>query len=125
MIYFGRNYIKDLKVSTASGWGGPLPLLQTSRGKEPFSRRGGMPKKERVIVSGRTLAPSNKGLRCRRSGIPIIEGYNRRAQSSALFGSLFLDNPGWDSRWFHRPGAPLPAFRSWEPCPDRTFGDYL
>ena len=28
---------------------GPLPVLQTFRGKEPFSRRGGLPK-ERVIV---------------------------------------------------------------------------
>jgi hypothetical protein len=40
MIYFGEELHQVFKVSTASAWGGPLPVLQTFRGKEPFSRRG-------------------------------------------------------------------------------------
>jgi hypothetical protein len=36
--------------SRTQGWGcGPLPVLQTFRGKEPFSRHSGF-QKERVIV---------------------------------------------------------------------------
>jgi hypothetical protein len=42
------------------GWGGPLPVLLTLRGKEPFSRRGlfrtrfasGMPDPKRLCVDG-------------------------------------------------------------------------
>jgi hypothetical protein len=39
MIYFGEELHQGFKVSTASAWGGPLPVLQTFRGKKPFSRR--------------------------------------------------------------------------------------
>ena len=52
------------------------------------------------------------------------ETINRRARfrTSARFGSSFLDNPGWDSRWFHRPVAGLPGFSPEEPYPAQTSG---
>jgi hypothetical protein len=34
--------------------------------------------------------------------------------TSARVGSSFLDNPGWDYRWFHRAGAGPLGFHSWE-----------
>jgi hypothetical protein len=40
------------------------------------------------------------------------------------FRVIVSDNPGWDSRWFNRPGAPLLGFRSWASGPGRTFGDF-
>ena len=35
--------------------------------------------------------------------------------TSRRLGSSFLDNPGWDSHWFHHPEAALPGFPSWDP----------
>ena len=38
-----RIVVPPAKLSRTQSWVGPLPVLQTFRGKEPFSRRGGLP----------------------------------------------------------------------------------
>src|SRR4030095_4376558 len=45
-------------------------------------------------------------------------------RTSPRLGSSFLDNPGWNSRWFHRPGAGLLGSSSLALDPGQTFGDY-
>jgi hypothetical protein len=44
---------------------------------------------------------------------------------SPQFGSSFLNNPGWNSRWFHRPEAARPGFSLGELGPGRTSEDSL
>ena len=51
---------------------------------------------------------------------PIIEEHIR---TSPRLGSSFLDNPGLNSRWFHRPQTALLGFGPVGLCPDQTFGD--
>ena len=62
---------------------GPLPVLQTLRDKEPFSRRGGF-RKERVIVPGPGV------------GTALIEvfwfrraGFSHSSTASTVFGCSF------------------------------------
>ena len=103
---------------------GPLPVLKTLRDKEPFYRRRGI-QKERVIVplGGRW----HRAIRVSGADAPAFNHgsleSNSTVRTSTRSGSWFLNNPGWDYRWFHHPGAPLRGFRSWAPGPDRTFGD--
>ena len=106
-------------------WGlGPLPVLQTLRGKEPFYRRRGF-RRTGDCPLDRASVLGDRGLRLR-SGLPVINGgqsSKSTVRTSPQLGSSFLDNREWDSRWFHRPGAALPEFPPWVLGPDRTFGD--
>jgi len=70
---------------------GPLPVLQTFRGKEPFSARPGGIQKERVMSLGRVLEMSD----------PIsTAGFYFGGNSKAAFeNDTRIENPhvGWDS----------------------------
>jgi hypothetical protein len=105
-------------------------VLKTLQDKEPFYWLAGFWKK-RVIVSwaGRrhwVMVFPVPTLRYRWSyrihpfNEPIVEEH-----SQDFFGSSFLSNPGWDSRWFHRPEAARPGFSPRTPGLGRTFEDSL
>src|SRR5262245_62609776 len=100
---------------------GPLPVLQTFRDKEPFYRHSRIQKKERVIVLGPGVGTGCSDAPAFRSWKPTIEEH---IQDFCSAGSSFLDNLGWDSRWFHRPEAARLGFSPWVLDPGRTFGDF-
>ena len=87
-------------------------------GQRAVLRRGGI-QKERVIVpwAGRRHwvmgfpVPTLRYL----MALPVylLSKANKSkstVRTSPRLGSSFLDNPGWDSRWFHRPEAAHPGF---------------